>query len=133
MNNFIHFFLSDLEGRRDVSREEGEAFAREHGLIFMETSAKTSTNVEEVRLSLKCQTWAFCNLILMLVLSIDSLFISKAFIGTAKEIYKKIQQGLFDVNNEVKLFSNHAFLCYYVDYDANRNIVPFFFALFPKG
>ncbi|XP_040208827.1 ras-related protein Rab-2B isoform X1 [Rana temporaria] len=61
---------SDLEGRRDVSREEGEAFAREHGLIFMETSAKTAANVEE------------------------------AFIGTAKEIYKKIQQGLFDVNNE---------------------------------
>lgn len=39
---------SDLEARRDVSREEGEAFAREHGLIFMETSAKTAANVEEV-------------------------------------------------------------------------------------
>jgi hypothetical protein len=31
-----------------VKREEGEAFAREHGLIFMETSAKTACNVEEV-------------------------------------------------------------------------------------
>lgn len=39
---------SDLESRRDVKREEGEAFAREHGLIFMETSAKTACNVEEV-------------------------------------------------------------------------------------
>uniref|UniRef100_A0A8C9UK38 RAB2B, member RAS oncogene family n=1 Tax=Spermophilus dauricus TaxID=99837 RepID=A0A8C9UK38_SPEDA len=38
---------SDLESRRDVKREEGEAFAREHGLIFMETSAKTACNVEE--------------------------------------------------------------------------------------
>ena len=38
---------SDLEARRDVKREEGEAFAREHGLIFMETSAKTAANVEE--------------------------------------------------------------------------------------
>ena len=28
---------------------QGEAFAREHGLIFMETSAKTAANVEEVR------------------------------------------------------------------------------------
>jgi hypothetical protein len=36
----------------------------------METSAKTAANVEE------------------------------AFIGTAKEIYQKIQQGVFDINNE---------------------------------
>jgi len=41
-------FCSDLEARRDVKKEEGEAFAREHGLIFMETSAKTAANVEEV-------------------------------------------------------------------------------------
>lgn len=41
---------SDLESRREVKKEEGEAFAREHGLIFMETSAKTASNVEEVRL-----------------------------------------------------------------------------------
>lgn len=61
---------SDLESRRDVKREEGEAFAREHGLIFMETSAKTACNVEE------------------------------AYINTAKEIHRKIQQGLFDVHNE---------------------------------
>ena len=43
------FVYSDLEARRDVSKEEGEAFAREHGLIFMETSAKTAANVEEVK------------------------------------------------------------------------------------
>jgi Ras-related protein Rab-2A len=54
-----------------VKKEEGEAFAREHGLIFMETSAKTAANVEE------------------------------AFINTAKEIYEKIQEGVFDINNEV--------------------------------
>lgn len=41
-------YLSDLESRREVKKEEGEAFAREHGLIFMETSAKTASNVEEV-------------------------------------------------------------------------------------
>ena len=29
-------------------KKEGEAFAREHGLVFMETSAKTAANVEEV-------------------------------------------------------------------------------------
>ncbi|ROL44733.1 Ras-related protein Rab-2A [Anabarilius grahami] len=64
---------SDLESRREVKKEEGEAFAREHGLIFMETSAKTASNVEE------------------------------AFINTAKEIYEKIQEGVFDINNEVSL------------------------------
>ncbi|VDD97564.1 unnamed protein product [Enterobius vermicularis] len=38
---------SDLEARREVKKEEGEAFAHEHGLVFMETSAKTAANVEE--------------------------------------------------------------------------------------
>lgn len=65
------FIFSDLDSRREVKKEEGEAFAREHGLVFMETSARTAANVEE------------------------------AFINTAKEIYEKIQEGVFDINNEV--------------------------------
>jgi Ras-related protein Rab-2A len=36
-----------MDERRQVSFEEGERFAKEHNLIFMETSAKTSVNVEE--------------------------------------------------------------------------------------
>ena len=39
---------SDLEAKRAVTREEGEAFARAHNMLFMETSAKTGSNVEEV-------------------------------------------------------------------------------------
>lgn len=54
-----------------MKEEEGKAFAREHGLVFIETSARTASNVE------------------------------KAFIDTAKEIYEKIQEGVFDINNEV--------------------------------
>lgn len=75
------FFFSDLEARREVKKEEGEAFAREHGLIFMETSAKTAANVEE------------------------------AFIGTAREIYQKIQEGVFDVNNEVIILLSFFLFC----------------------
>ena len=76
-----YFPPSDLEARRDVKREEGEAFAREHGLIFTETSAKTAANVEE------------------------------AFINTAREIYDKIQEGVFDINNEangIKIGPQHS-------------------------
>lgn len=61
---------SDLNHRRAVTYEEGEQFAKEHGLVFMETSAKTAHNVEE------------------------------AFINTARKIYEKIEQGVFDVSNE---------------------------------
>lgn len=72
---------SDLDSRREVRKEEGETFARENGLIFMETSAKTASNVEE------------------------------AFINTAREIHEKIQEGVFDVNNEangIKIGPQHS-------------------------
>jgi len=39
---------SDLEKLRAVSYEEGEKFAKEHGMTFMECSAKSSTNVDQV-------------------------------------------------------------------------------------
>lgn len=55
-----------------MSTEEGEQFAKEHGLIFLETSAKTAHNVEE------------------------------AFVNTARAIYDKIQEGVIDVTNEVR-------------------------------
>ena len=38
----------DLERSRQVTVKEGEEFAKENGLIFLETSAKTAANVEEV-------------------------------------------------------------------------------------
>ena len=37
----------DLEDRREVRFEEGESFARENGIMFLETSAKTAFNVVE--------------------------------------------------------------------------------------
>jgi len=54
---------SDLEHSRVVSREEGERFARENGLFFLETSSKTAQNVEE------------------------------AFINVAKDIFEKVESG----------------------------------------
>ena len=65
---------SDLESKRQVSREEGEQFAKENGLFFLEASAKSAENVEE------------------------------AFQTTAQTIYKKIQSGAIDLSSEVLLF-----------------------------
>ncbi len=61
---------SDLEHRRQVSKEEGKEFAQKNNLIFLETSAKTAANVNE----------AFC--------------------ATARQIYKKIENGTYDTTNE---------------------------------
>ncbi|EPY76516.1 ras-related protein Rab-2B isoform 2 [Camelus ferus] len=93
---------SDLESRRDVKREEGEAFAREHGLIFMETSAKTACNVEEVIVQFLFSLIPKVLLLyrVMLIGKYGLTLLLLAFINTAKEIYRKIQQGLFDVHNE---------------------------------
>jgi len=60
----------DLEMRRQVSYKEGEQFAQQNGLIFLETSAKTAANVNE----------AFC--------------------ATARQIYKNIENGTYDTTNE---------------------------------
>eukprot|EP00026_Physarum_polycephalum_P015983 Phypoly_transcript_16799.p1 GENE.Phypoly_transcript_16799~~Phypoly_transcript_16799.p1 ORF type:complete len:207 (+),score=29.15 Phypoly_transcript_16799:108-728(+) len=38
----------DMEEHRTVSAEAGEAFAREHSLLYVETSAKNATNVDYV-------------------------------------------------------------------------------------
>lgn len=59
----------DLE-HRDVSYEEGAQFARDNGLIFKETSAKTAQNVED------------------------------SFIGTAEKIYNNIKTGVYDLSND---------------------------------
>ncbi|KAL4213440.1 ras protein rab-2A [Rhizopus microsporus] len=61
---------SDLESKRQVPREEAERFAQENGLFFLETSAKTANNIEE------------------------------AFVKTAEEIQRKIQDGTIDLTSE---------------------------------
>ncbi len=60
---------SDLE-RREVSYEGGAAFAREHGLLFKESSAKTAQNVEE------------------------------AFVSTARKIYENVLDNVYDLSND---------------------------------
>jgi len=60
---------ADLADKRQVSYEEGEAFAKANGLTFLETSAKTAQNVEE------------------------------AFLNTAKEISEKVASGQLRLDN----------------------------------
>jgi Ras-related protein Rab-2A len=61
---------SDLEHRRAVTTKEGEQFAQENNLVFLETSAKSAANVEA------------------------------AFIRTAEKIYANIKEGLYDPARE---------------------------------
>jgi Ras-related protein Rab-2A len=61
---------SDLAKKRAVSTEEGEKFAKENGLMFMEVSAKSGEKVEE------------------------------AFVKSAASIYKKIEDGDFNALDE---------------------------------
>jgi len=56
----------DLTDEREVSTEEGAAYAKTNGLLFIETSAKTGENVDE------------------------------AFLQLAKEIYEKMRKGVLD-------------------------------------
>lgn len=60
----------DLEHRRAVTTNEGREFARKHNLIFIETSAKSSANVEA------------------------------AFITTAECVYDKIQTGKISADSD---------------------------------
>ena len=39
---------TDLENKRIVSKEEGQKFAEDNGLLFFETSAQDGTNIEEM-------------------------------------------------------------------------------------
>ncbi|XP_041006807.1 ras-related protein RHN1-like isoform X1 [Juglans microcarpa x Juglans regia] len=49
--NLIMFLVAnkaDLEEKRKVAVEEGEQYANENGLVFLETSAKSAQNVNEL-------------------------------------------------------------------------------------
>jgi Ras-related protein Rab-2A len=61
----------DLEKKRAVSVKEGEDFARENGMLFAETSAKSAENVDE------------------------------AFTKVATIIYSKVLDGTIDCNDSV--------------------------------
>ncbi|KAJ1677995.1 hypothetical protein EV182_004997, partial [Spiromyces aspiralis] len=62
---------SDLDAKRAVAKEEGKEFANANNLLYIETSSKTGANVEET------------------------------FARVAQEIYRKIQAGEIDPNDEV--------------------------------
>lgn len=71
----------DLKSRaRQVTKEEGEKFARDNGIpLFIETSAKSAENVEEV------------------------------FAKTAEDVYDKIKSGVFSPNEVKQNPPNYSF------------------------
>lgn len=56
-------------GHREVTYEEGQAFAKQHGLYFVETSARTGRNVEE------------------------------AFRAVSQEVYSRMQSGEYKIED----------------------------------
>ena len=65
---------ADLENSRDVSREEGESFAAKNGIFFLETSSKTSKNVDD------------------------------AFINVAKDVLEKVVSGKIVLDSKETVF-----------------------------
>lgn len=63
---------SDLEQKRCVTFDEGSEFAKNHGMFFLETSAKTGANIENV------------------------------FLNTTSVIMKKINDKLINTNNPTR-------------------------------
>ena len=61
---------SDLEDRRQVSKDEGQELADKYGIQFYETSAKTGDNVDAI------------------------------FYNSADEIAKKIDENCYDLEND---------------------------------
>lgn len=61
----------DLDSKRAISTAEGEAFAKEHGLLFIETSAKTAAEVEQ------------------------------AFVMTSDRVLEKVKAGKLDPSDEM--------------------------------
>ncbi|CEF63441.1 Ras-related protein Rab-14 [Strongyloides ratti] len=59
---------SDLEEQREVTFDEGKQFSEENGLAFLECSAKTGSNVEEI------------------------------FVTSTNKIFQNIQDGSFDLS-----------------------------------
>ncbi len=57
--------------RREISFEEGDKFAQNNNMIFIETSAKTGVNVE------------------------------KTFTSLGERIYQKLEKGIIDVSHDV--------------------------------
>lgn len=60
---------TDMETQRDVTYEEGKAFAQSNGLTFLECSAKNGDNIEDV------------------------------FIDTGKMIFEKVRDGCNELNS----------------------------------
>lgn len=95
----------DLDHKRSVSTEEGEAFARKHGLVFLEASAKTGECVEE------------------------------AFISTSAKVLEQVNNGVFNLQDEVSLnfllYSHSILMLFlYYSYDTYSLILTRFFSFY---
>jgi threonine dehydratase len=82
-----------LFDRRVVSYEEGERFAKEHGLIFFEFSAKTAQNVDEVMIKSLCTS---LQLVLDILNKALKLLIWYCNLAIAPEIWKDTE-GKVDI------------------------------------
>jgi hypothetical protein len=81
-----------------VSFEEGEQFAKEYGLVFMEASAKTAQNIEEVTVYLGPFK---CNCIILCLQTVIDMLCDVGFHQGRWNNTQENPRCIFDVSNEV--------------------------------
>lgn len=97
----------DLEDKRKVTREQGKDFADTYGMKFFETSAKTSSNVEES--------------FIIMTKEIISQMVEKEKTMSKKENPSKDKLDLKKPQQKIEMENKYIILSYFLGVASNRS------------